>query len=141
MANREMQNKANRAEANYRKIPDMIRAGCDLEQIQSVVWGSTHFLTNEQPSAKPVEIDRILEKWRIPQTQNVDERAIPEIEVIIALAEVMTAAEVQKEFGLAEATVRQAINRGTLTARKSGETWLVLRKDAEARWGNDKAQA
>lgn len=51
------------------------------------------------------------------------------------LREVMTAAEVQKEFGLAEATVRQAIYRGTLPARKSGETWLVLRKDAEARWG------
>lgn len=48
---------------------------------------------------------------------------------------ILTAAETAKTFGLAEATVRQAINRGELPARKSAGTWIVRRKDAQARWG------
>ena len=52
-----------------------------------------------------------------------------------ALETVLTAAEACEVYGLAEATVRQAINRGTLPARKSAETWLVLRADCDARWG------
>lgn len=53
-----------------------------------------------------------------------------------ALEEIMTSAEVCEEFGLNESTVRKAIERDTLQARKSGGTWLILRADAEARWGN-----
>lgn len=52
-----------------------------------------------------------------------------------ALGGVMTAAEVVDEFGLSEATVRQAINRGQIYARKSGGTWIMRRADAEAKWG------
>lgn len=48
---------------------------------------------------------------------------------------VMTAGEARATFGLAEATVRQAINRNTIPARLSGGTWIILRKDAVARWG------
>lgn len=48
---------------------------------------------------------------------------------------IMTAGEAAEEFGLAESTVRQAINREQIVARKSGGTWLILRKHAEARWG------
>lgn len=48
---------------------------------------------------------------------------------------VITAAEAAEVFNLAEATVRQAINRGQVVGRKSGGTWLVLRTDAEAHWG------
>lgn len=47
---------------------------------------------------------------------------------------VMSAGEVAVRFGLAEPTVRQAINRGQIPARKSGGTWLVLREDAERKW-------
>lgn len=52
-----------------------------------------------------------------------------------SLSDVMTAAETATAFGLAEATVRQAINRGQINARKSSGTWLVLRKDVEKKWG------
>jgi len=50
------------------------------------------------------------------------------------LADVMTPGEAVEVYALAEATVRQAINRGQIYARKSGGTWLILRADAEARW-------
>lgn len=56
-------------------------------------------------------------------------------EVESALNSVMTAAEIAEEFGLSESTVRQAINRNQIAARKSAGTWLVLRKDAEKQWG------
>lgn len=56
------------------------------------------------------------------------------VEAETELETVMTAAEACEVFGLSESTVRQAINRETIPARKSGETWLILRKHAEARW-------
>lgn len=52
-----------------------------------------------------------------------------------ALAAVMTAAEAVATYNLSEAAVRNACKRGSIPARKSGETWLVLRADAEERWG------
>lgn len=51
-----------------------------------------------------------------------------------ALDEVMTAGEAAELFGLAEATVRQTINRGQIPARKSGGTWLIQRSEATRRW-------
>lgn len=48
---------------------------------------------------------------------------------------VMTAAEVGEVYGFAEATVRQAINRGQIPARKSGGVWLVAKSDVVAKWG------
>jgi hypothetical protein len=54
------------------------------------------------------------------------------------LSDVITAGEARELFGLAEATVRQAINRGQIPHRKSGGTWLILRKHAEARWGGNR---
>lgn len=52
------------------------------------------------------------------------------------LDDVLTAGEATEIYGLASATVRQAINRGNIPARKSGGTWLIRRADAEALWGN-----
>ena len=52
------------------------------------------------------------------------------------LAAVMTAAEACERYGLEQSTVRQAIRRGELSARKSGKTWLILAEEAEARWGH-----
>lgn len=50
------------------------------------------------------------------------------------LDQVMTTVEVAKEFGVADATVRQAIGHGFIEARQSGATWLVRRADAKKRW-------
>ena len=55
--------------------------------------------------------------------------------VPVMLDAVMTTAEVTDLYGFAEATVRQAINRGQLQARKSGGTWLVAKADVVAKWG------
>ena len=51
------------------------------------------------------------------------------------LGEVITAAEAATLYGLAEDSVRKACQRHQLVARKSGGTWLLLREDAESRWG------
>lgn len=53
-----------------------------------------------------------------------------------ALESVMTAAEAAEEFGLTESSVRKAIERDTIPARKSAGTWLILRSDAEKRWSD-----
>lgn len=63
-----------------------------------------------------------------------------ETENVNFLASVMTAGEAVEEFGLSEAAVRIACQRGSIPARKSGGTWLILRADAEARWGQRKAK-
>ena len=70
---------------------------------------------------------------------------IPPLEVVELLREailrsellnqVMTTSEITEVYRFAESTVRQAINRGQLPARKSGSTWLVLKADVEAKWG------
>ena len=52
-----------------------------------------------------------------------------------ALYDVMTAAEAQQTYRLSESTVRRAISEGYIQARKSGGTWLIMRADAQARWG------
>lgn len=50
------------------------------------------------------------------------------------LTAVMTTAEAAEAFGISERTVRQSCERGYIPARQSGKTWLVRRRDAEARW-------
>jgi len=50
------------------------------------------------------------------------------------LAEVVTPSEVSDELGIKEDTVRDACQNGWITARKSGKTWLIRRRDAEKRW-------
>lgn len=55
------------------------------------------------------------------------------------LEAIMTPKEIADEFGIKEDTVRAAIHHGWIPLhgrRKSGATWLVLRKYAKARWGN-----
>lgn len=53
----------------------------------------------------------------------------------LTAVDVMTAREVAGHYGLALITVRQAIRRGTLPARKSGGVWLIERREAAARFG------
>lgn len=50
------------------------------------------------------------------------------------LDNILTASEAASLYGLAEDSVRQAIFRKTIKARKSAGTWLILRKDADKRW-------
>lgn len=54
----------------------------------------------------------------------------------------LSASEIASKYGLATATVRQAINRAVASgktptwARKSAGTWLIERSEADRRWGN-----
>lgn len=52
---------------------------------------------------------------------------------------VTTPGEIADEYGISDATVRQAIARDDIPARKSGGTWLITRADAEARWGKHRS--
>lgn len=65
----------------------------------------------------------------------MNEERTSETTLYATLAEVMTASEAAQEWGLAEATVRRAINRGSLTARKSAGTWLVTVTEVESYFG------
>ncbi len=47
----------------------------------------------------------------------------------------MTVVETSQEFGIDPSTVREAIYKKRVSARKAGGIWLVSRKDAQARWG------
>ena len=51
---------------------------------------------------------------------------------------IMTPREISEEFGVTVEAVYQAVRRGTLRHRKSGGTILILRADAQARWGKHK---
>lgn len=51
------------------------------------------------------------------------------------LRELMTTAEVERRYGLAPGTAKKAAQRGTIPAEKRGHDWLILRMDAEQRWG------
>ena len=48
---------------------------------------------------------------------------------------IMTASEVEAEYGVNRHTVIIACRNGWIAARQSGATWLVRRVDAERRWG------
>jgi hypothetical protein len=52
----------------------------------------------------------------------------------LTLKSVMTVREIAEEYNLNPRGIRATIERGVIPARKSGGTWLVRRKDAEARW-------
>lgn len=52
------------------------------------------------------------------------------------LQAVVTVQEIARIFGVDESTVREAATKGWIYGRKAGGTWLINRKDAEARWGN-----
>ncbi len=62
---------------------------------------------------------------------------LPDVESVLdgTLKIVMTPQEIAEEFPITDQAVYQAIRRGKLRARKSGATWLILRRDAESLWG------
>jgi hypothetical protein len=51
-----------------------------------------------------------------------------------AVWQVITASEVTRHYGVSRQAVCDACLRGWVTARKSGKTWLIDRKEAERRW-------
>jgi hypothetical protein len=51
------------------------------------------------------------------------------------LLSVMTIAEITEQFDIEASTVRRTCINGWVRARKSGDTWLLLRDDVIARWG------
>jgi uncharacterized protein (DUF433 family) len=84
-----------------------------------------------------VEIDRAIreEQALVDQARSEREELAQSEDVLGA---VMTAAAAAAEYGLADRTVRDAIQHGWIEARKSGGTWLIRCADAEARWGRRK---
>lgn len=53
----------------------------------------------------------------------------------IDLLGVLTTAEAEAEFDLAEGTAKKAAQRGTIPARKAGGVWLIERAAAMRHWG------
>jgi excisionase family DNA binding protein len=47
----------------------------------------------------------------------------------------VTVREIAQDYGLSTDAVYQAIRRKRLPAQRSGATWLIRRRDAEALWG------
>jgi hypothetical protein len=85
-------------------------------------------------NAKTVSVKTAFEVYEIPAEVLLE--AVREMEVQEELAQVMTPAEIEREFGLADGTVRQAIFQGYFTRyRKADErTILIRRADAEVKW-------
>jgi len=80
----------------------------------------------------PEEIDAILdENARLADQFGTDEPASPLREMTLEI----TVAEAATRFGLTPRAVRSAAERGLVSARKSGATWLIDHRDAENRWG------
>lgn len=82
----------------------------------------------------------LAERVNIADEREAVKKYITARQAEIDLSDVMTSAEVCEEFGLSESTVRKAIERGTIPARKSAGTWLIRRSDAEARWGGERVE-
>ena len=75
-----------------------------------------------------------LETGEIDEVVRFFQGKIDEMHAQDQLEAIMTSKEIAEEFGIKEDTVRDAIEHGWLFARKAGGTWLIRRKDAEARW-------
>lgn len=52
----------------------------------------------------------------------------------------VTVREIAEDYGLSTDAVYQAIRRKRLPAQRSGATWLIRRRDAEAVWGAERTQ-
>lgn len=48
----------------------------------------------------------------------------------------MTVTEIALAYAVTPQAIREAAARGWVPARKSGATWLIRRRDAEARWAH-----
>lgn len=77
----------------------------------------------------------------IEQSIAEDREKIKEIDSLYGVPDnvlllVMTPQEIAQHYPISVDAVYQAIRHQRLTARQSGKTWLVLRRDAERLWGH-----
>ena len=86
--------------------------------------------------AHQAEIDRAIYESRAALD------AYPSVEDIVAgrYKLLMTTAEIAEAYHISDRTVREAIDKGWIKARKSGGTWLIRRLDAERRWASKPAR-
>lgn len=82
----------------------------------------------------------------IPDDPRIAERAQEIIRLVANMIDEidvkeLASVDIAKRYGLAEATVRQAINRGQLRARKTGRDWMVKITEAERMWGGRNTEA
>ena len=82
------------------------------------------------------EVDGLLqqgdEAWRQALQEN---SALAEHERLNDVQRVMTVKEAAYQFGVAERTIREALEEGWVSGRKAAGVWLISRQAAEARWG------
>lgn len=109
----------------------LISNGADVVNVQVVLYERQHDDMVLVIDGKTIPAEDFPGEWMGMSAANLAYLVIDEV-----LNAVMTAAEAAEVYGLAEVTVRQAINRRMIIARKSAGTWLIKRADAEQRWGN-----
>jgi len=89
----------------------------------------------------PAEIDALIEEaYRLSEGADTGWRQEAEARLKImgktVAPPLLTVVEIANEFNLDPSTVRDAIYKKRIEARKAGGVWLISRQDAEARWGN-----
>ena len=87
-------------------------------------------IDSEIAEVEQLEAEAVISEWqkRIEAKSNIDP-------VDTDPGREMTTTEVAQRYNISDATVRQAIGKGAVKARKSGSTWLIRASDAYLRWG------
>lgn len=98
------------------------------------IAGDDIYAQTQRANVKEVSVRTAYEVYGISAAGLVS--AAEDAQAIRELERVMTPAQIEKEFGLADGTVRQAIHHGRFARyiRPDERTILVRRVDAEARW-------
>lgn len=135
--------KLEQSDAGYVKAPTCPVCGMPAQRNEDDAewcWACGHYIDHYNPWMDGLtEVDRLTAARLSTHIVVTHDQMSADTEWFFAgcgtLDEVMTTSEIAARYSLAEATVRQAIYRESLSARQSGSTWLVLRSIAEKRWG------
>lgn len=126
-----------------------VRQGIGVEQI-----ASAYEITPAQIHAAlayyydhQIDVDQMLVEEDQFEADHVDRQRQAEMRALattrlreyLAQNQEMTATEVAETYGLTPRAVRKAAMSGSIPARKSGSTWLIRRRDAEAHWGGSRS--
>lgn len=112
-------------------------------------WEAFEYATHNLYLMSPDEIEEWYEERMTPHAEGFMPDAACAIDCAMTTAKwqkvaleklsiVLTLAECAELYGISHDMIRVTIHRGYINARKSGGTWLILREDAEKRWGNRK---